>query len=179
MPMHIILDEKARLSGPLFGGMAWMGWVRVVEGYKPSIDNSAELKLGWMFKADTIRELATKVGRAPDALEETVNRWNQFCANGKDLDFGRTANLTPIKDPPFYAIRCFPACLNTQGGMRRNTKSQVLDIEGKPIPRLYAAGENGDIIWAWVYQCMSNVGGASYGYGRVAGKNAAAEQPWE
>jgi hypothetical protein len=53
-----------------------------------------------------------------------------------------------------------------------------LDIEGEVIPRLYSAGENGDI-WTWVYQCMSNVGGGCYGYGRVAGENAAAEEPWD
>ena len=62
--------------------------------------------------------------------------------------------------------------------MRRNTNAQVLDIEGKPIPRLYSAGENGDI-WTVTYQCMSNVGGWCYGFGRVAGQNAAAEEPWE
>jgi len=180
MPMHIILDEKARLTGgPLFGGVTWMGWACTVEGYKPSADNSAELAMGWMVVANTVRELAMKIGRDPDAVEATVNRWNQFCAGGRDLDFGRVANLTPIEVPPFYAIQCFPECLNTQGGMRRNTKAQVLDIDGRPIPKLYAAGENGDIIWRWVYQCMSNVGAGCYGYGRVAGQNAAAEEPWD
>jgi len=176
MPMHIIFDEEARLSGPLFGFMG-MGWASGVEGYEPSPDNSTELEMGWIVKADNIRELATKIGRDPDALEETVNRWNQFCAAGEDLDYGRTQNLTPIEGGPVYAIECFPECLNTQGGMLRTTKSQVLDIEGKPIPRLYSAGENGDI-WTWIYQCMSNVGGGCYAYGRVAGQNAAAEEPW-
>jgi len=177
MPMHIIFNEATRLSGPLFGWVKTMGWACVVEGYDPSADNSAELEMGWYVKADTVRELATKIGRDPDALEETVNRWNESCAAGEDLEWGRTTNLTPIEGGPVYAVQCFPMCLNTQGGMKRNTKSQVLDRWGKPIPRLYSAGENGDI-WTWVYQCMSNVGGGCYGYGRVAGQNAAAEEPW-
>ena len=176
LPMHIIFDEEARLSGPLFGMMG-MGWASVVEGYQPSDDNSVELENGWLVKADSIRDLATKIGRDPDALEESINRWNESCAAGVDEEHGRTMNLTPIEGPPFYAIECFPECLNTQGGMTRNVKAQVLDIENKPIPRLYSAGENGDI-WTWVYQCMSNVGGGCYAYGRIAGQNAAKEDPW-
>ena len=177
VPMHILFDEAARLSGPLFGMMG-MGWASVVEGYVPSEDNSTELEAGWFVQADSIEELATEIGRDPELLKESIQRWNDSCAAGEDKEFGRTANLTPIEGPPFYAIECFPECLNTQGGMTRNTKSQVLDIEGNVIPRLYSAGENGDI-WTWVYQCMSNVGGGCYAYGRVAGENAAVDDSWE
>jgi len=179
MPMHMIFDEEARLSGPLFSG----SYVVQVEGYACSDDNSAELANGWIIKADSIEELAAKLGREPDPLfgkvplEEAIDGWNASCAAGVDEDQGRTQNLTPIEGPPFYAIECFPNCVNTQGGMTRNTKAQVIDIRDKPIPRLYSAGENGDI-WTWVYQCMSNVGGGCFGYGRVAGQNAAAEEPW-
>ena len=184
MPMHMIFDEATRLAGPLFGYMG-MGWASQVEGYKPSSDNSEELEMGWIVKADTMSELASKIGRGnPDPLwgqvplEETIERWNQFCANGEDLDYGRTVGLVPFTEGPFYAVEMFPMCLNTQGGMKRNTNSQVVDVRGKVIPRLYSAGENGDI-WTWVYQCMSNVGGGCYAYGRIAGRNAAAETPWE
>jgi len=180
MPAFFIFDEKARLSGSLFSG----AFATQVEGYRPSPDNSAELEAGWFVKADTIEELAEKIGRGnPDPLfgqvplKETIDRWNEMCAAGQDTDWGRTKNLNPIAEPPFYAVEIFQGCINTQGGMKRNTKAQVLDIYGKPIPRLYAAGENGDI-WTVTYQCMSNVGGGCYGYGRVAGQNAAAEEPW-
>lgn len=179
MPMFMIFDEKARLSGPLFTG----AYATEIEGYKCSKDNSVELNAGWITKADSIDELAQKIGREPDelfgrvALQDTVNRWNENCKTHKDPDFKRARNLTPIAEGPFYAIQIFPVCVNTQGGMARNTKSQVIDIYGKPIPRLYSAGENGDI-WTIVYQCMSNVGGGCFGYGRVAGKNAASEKPW-
>lgn len=177
LPAHMIFDEAARLSGALFGMMG-MGWAAGVEGYEPSADNSVELEAGWFTVADTVEELATKMGRDPGAVQDAIDRWNQSCAAGVDEEYGRTANLTPIEGPPYYAIEIFPECLNTQGGMLRNIKSQVLDIEGDVIPRLYSAGENGDI-WTIVYQCMSNVGGGCYAYGRVAGANAAAEEPWE
>jgi hypothetical protein len=180
MPMWMIFDDAACKSGALFGG----SYATQVEGYKPSTDNSAELANGWFIKANDIKELATKIGRPADklfgrvAVEETVDKWNQIVAGGKDTDFGRTKNLNPIKDGPFYAIQFYPMTLNTQGGMKRNTKAQVLDRFGKPIPRLYSAGENGDI-WTVLYQCMSNVGGGCFGYGRVAGQNTAAEKPWD
>jgi succinate dehydrogenase/fumarate reductase flavoprotein subunit len=178
-PMHLIFDEAARLSGPLFSGCFSVQ----VEGYAPSADNSTELEAGWIIKADSIEELVEKLGRQPDPLfgkvplQETIDHWNEMCAAGVDEDLGRTGNLTPLEGPPYYAVQLFPNCVNTQGGMVRNTKGQVLDIHGQVIPRLYSAGENGDI-WTIVYQCMSNVGGGCYGYGRSAGANAAAEEPW-
>jgi predicted oxidoreductase len=52
----------------------------------------------------------------------------------------------------------------------------VLDTDGKPIPRLYAAGELGSI-WGYLYQGACNIGEALV-FGRIAGKNAAAEKPW-
>ena len=187
MPIHIIFDEEARLSGPVFSA----SFARRIEGFECSADNSAELAAGWITEANSIRELATKIGRDPDALEATVNTWNASCAAGKDLEFDtgdplhapyvrkpELLNPIPIEGEPVYAVEAFPSCLNTQGGMRRNTKAQVLDIWGEPIPRLYSAGENGDI-WTVSYQCMSNVGGGCYGYGRAAGRNGAAEEPWD
>ncbi len=188
MPIHMIFNEEARLAGKsVFAGSAWM---EQVEGYKFSQDNSEEIAKGWITKANSIRELATKIGRDPDALEATVKRWNESCAVGKDLEFDKgdpefvpyyrqkeLLSPIPLEGEPVYALQLYPVNLNTQGGMVRNTKAQVIDINGNPIPRLYAAGENGDI-WTWLYQCMSNVGGGCYSFGRMAGQNAAAEKPW-
>jgi succinate dehydrogenase/fumarate reductase flavoprotein subunit len=52
----------------------------------------------------------------------------------------------------------------------------VLDPDGKPIPRLYAAGELGSI-WGYLYQGANNIGECIV-FGKIAGKNAAAEKPW-
>jgi succinate dehydrogenase/fumarate reductase flavoprotein subunit len=186
-PCHYIFDETARLSGPLFG--SGMSWVDNIEGYKASADSSAELANGWVVKADTIAELATKIGRDPAELQATVDKWNTDCGNGVDqFDFGTddyqpyarpAARLVPFAaSGPYYAVQVYQCTLNTQGGMIRNLKSQVMDIDDKPIPRLYAAGENGDI-WTILYQCMSNVGGGCFGYGRVAGQQIAALAPWD
>jgi succinate dehydrogenase/fumarate reductase flavoprotein subunit len=196
MPMHVIFDETARLAGRFFSssgaGFGWVGYG--IEEYKCSADNSAEIAMGWITKGDTIEELATKLGREPDALmgrvplQQTIDTWNASCAAGKDLEFdkgdpnftayGRPATrLVPFTAGPYYGVEIFPSCLNTQGGMVRNLQGQVLDKEGNPIPRLYAAGENGGF-WNHLYQCMSNVGADCYAGGRMAGQTAADETPW-
>src|SRR5450759_335193 len=136
-PVHFIFDEAARVSGALFG--SGMSWSDNIEGYKCSADNSAEVAKGWIIKAADIRELATKLGRDPDALEATVTKWNADCAAGKDSQFDtgdptivpyerKKERLVPLASGPLYAVKVYPSTLNTQGGMVRNTKSQVLDI---------------------------------------------------
>lgn len=174
MPIHAILDEDGRLSGPLLYG----AFASQIEGYRPSEGNEKEIAKGYVIKADTIKKLSIKIGRDPGVLQDTVNTWNAACASGIDREFGRTKNLNPVIKAPFYAINIIPSTVNTQGGMLRNIESQVLDVFGEPIPRLYAAGEIGDRVWANLYECAKNVGAGCIAAGRKAGKNAAAEKPW-
>jgi succinate dehydrogenase/fumarate reductase flavoprotein subunit len=188
-PMHMIFDEVGRKAGAMFS--MFFGWAYYVEGFRGSADNSAELANGWIVKADTIAELAEKTGRDPVALQATIDKWNADCATTppKDTQFDtgdptrapytRPANrMQPFTDGPFYAIALHQCTLNTQGGMVRNLKSQVMSIEGPPIPRLYSAGENGDI-FTILYQCMSNAGSGCLVHGRVAGEEAAKLVKWD
>ena len=115
-------------------------------------------------------------GRFTIVVEETVDRWNAHCAARKDADFGRTRNLLPITAAPFYAIELSPTLLNTQGGPRRNEKGQILQPNGRLIPRLYSAGELGSI-HSFLYQGAGNLG-ECMAFGRIAGRNAATEIPW-
>ena len=107
--------------------------------------------------------------------ENTIRRYNEYCKVGKDADFGRSKEDLRVLEPPFHAIRLWPAFVNTQGGPRRDKESRVLDPEGHPIPRLYAAGELGSI-WGYLYQGACNITEALV-FGRIAGENAAAEKP--
>ena len=186
-PIHMIFDEVGMKAGAMFS--MFFGWAAYVEGFKGSADNSAELANGWMVKADTIAELAQKTGRDPVELQATIDKWNEDCAAGKDTQFDtgdpnrapymRPANrLQPFTEGPFYAIQVHQCTLNTQGGMVRNLDSQVMSIEGPPIPRLYAAGENGDI-FTILYQCMSNAGSGCLVHGRIAGDHAANLPRWD
>ena len=155
-----------------------LGWNRIKGVYLWSEDNSVELEKGWIQQADTIRELATKIGKDPDILEAAVTRYNEFCAAGEDLDFGRDPEfLLPLETPPFYAMELFTTRYNTQGGPRRNAKNEILDPEGNPIPRLYGGGELGSP-YAHQYNGGMNLGDSMAG-GRVAAANAAALEPWD
>ena len=110
-------------------------------------------------------------------LERTVTQYNEYCRVGRDTDFDRSREtLVSINKPPYYAIKLWPALINTQGGLRRDKEARVLSCEGKPIPRLYAAGELGSI-WGFLYQGAGNIGECLV-FGRIAGRNAAAERSW-
>src|SRR5262249_15189816 len=134
------------------------------------------LAKGWIKTADGLADLAAVVGLDANRLVDTVNRWNRHVENKHDLEFGRTLMMAPLVEPPFYAVELSPSMLNTQGGPRRNEKAQIIRPNGTPIPRLYSAGELGSI-YSYLYQGTGNIG-ECLAFGRVAGRNAAAEAPW-
>lgn len=142
-----------------------------------SSDGSEELEKGWIVKADTLEELAGKLGLEDDAvatMAQTVATYNGFCAEGVDPQFGRTKNLEALSTPPYYGIPLTHCTCNTQGGPRRDEQGRIIDVEGNPIPHLYEAGELGDI-WSNLYQASCNLGGGMI-FGRISGANAAAEK---
>ena len=111
-------------------------------------------------------------------LESTIARYNEHYKAGKDADFGRPRERSKtIEGPPYYAIQLWPALVNTHGGPRRDKEARVLDVDGKPIPRLYAAGELGSI-WGFQYQTSTNFSEFLV-FGRIAGGNAALNSPIE
>ena len=176
-PMYMIFDHKMFTSGPLYDKDPKAGWNTMVDRYDWSDDNSAELDRGWIKKADTIAELAESIGVDASTLENTVGKWNEDSVAGADTDFGRTMMLKPLAEGPFFALELSPSMLNTQGGPRRNGKGQVMRPDGSPLPRLYSAGELGSI-YSFLYQGTGNIGECLV-FGRISGRNAAAEQPWE
>jgi predicted oxidoreductase len=117
------------------------------------------------------------VGLDPVALEDSVERWNRHCETKHDGDFGRKLMMMPISNGPFYAVELSPSMLNTQGGPRRNERGQIVRPDGTPVPRLYSSGELGSI-YSYLYQGTGNLG-ECLAFGRVSGRNAATETPWE
>lgn len=109
----------------------------------------AYVKLGLMFKADTLEELAEQVGiRDTASFVETVKRYNQLVEKGVDEDFGKPIEYMPaIKQPPFYGVPRSAYQLACLGGLRVNTSMEVLDEEDTAIPGLYAAGINSGGKW--------------------------------
>lgn len=148
--MWAVMDATGRNGG---GTIATMDEAEIIEGA-------------------SLEELAEAIGLDAEALSATVAEWNDVVAAGVDPKFDRLdISMAPIETAPFYAVRLYPACVNCQGGPKRNTNCEVLDPNGNPIPNLYSAGELGSF-WAGVYICGGNISETCY-TGRTAGENAA------
>ena len=94
-----------------------------------------------IFKADTLEELAEKIGVDPTTFVETINNYNRYCETGVDEEWGKPAQyLWACDTAPFYGMRVSSGMLNTNGGIRINRNAQVVDARFRPIVGLYAAG---------------------------------------
>ncbi|MGH6719000.1 MAG: FAD-binding protein, partial [Alphaproteobacteria bacterium] len=123
----------------------------------PDWAQSGRVKLV-MKRAASIAGLAKAIGVDPATLEATVARFNQGAARGEDPDFhrgeaaydkmygdprhGPNPSLAPILKAPFYAFPIHPGDIGTNGGLVTDDKARVIDTHGKPIPGLYAIGNN-------------------------------------
>lgn len=106
-----------------------------VAGLKKGLDT------GDSWTADTIEDLAKKMGVDPAALRKTVDDFNKGVDAKKDA-FGKAErNLTKIDKAPFWAGYAGMSVHHTMGGVRINLDNQVLDRYGKVIPHLHAVGE--------------------------------------
>jgi len=99
------------------------------------------IEKGLVVEANSLDELAEKIGVPADALKKTTETFNSYVASKSDADFGRKVWGEKIDKAPFYATLRFPALHHTMGGLKINTKTEVLDKNDQPIPGLYAAGE--------------------------------------
>ncbi|GGI31437.1 MULTISPECIES: FAD-dependent oxidoreductase [Bradyrhizobium] len=116
-------------------------------------------RLGYIKVARTIPELAKQLGLESAALQKTVEEHNAHASEGRDPLFNRgesafnrtlgdsavgkkNPNLGPIKTGPFVALPIVPATLGTATGLATDTCGQVLDGQERPIPGLYACGND-------------------------------------
>lgn len=137
-----------------------------------SID--AQVEAGTLFKADTLSELAGKVGMDPATLEDTINKYNSYVDAGHDPEFGKSAFHLKCEVAPFYATPRKPAIHHTMGGLAIDEYGHVLDKAGQVIAGLYSAGENAGGLHAG-----NRLGGNSladiFTFGRLAADTAAQE----
>ena len=145
LPVDLIFDEKTRAAGSI--ASQWLSWPTTTEGYMWTSDNLAEIEKGWIIKADTIEELAEKLGRDAATLQATIDAWNAACDAGVDEAFGRDPEkMDKIDTAPYYAVSITPTLVATTGGAKRDTAGRVLDWNDEPIPGLYEAGELGSYV---------------------------------
>ena len=133
-----------------------------------------QVEAGTLFKADTIEELAVKVGMKPEVLKDTIEKYNSYVDAGFDPECHKDTFSLKVEKSPFYATPRKPAVHHTMGGLRIDTKTHVLDENGQPIKHLYAAGEVAGGIHAG-----NRLGGNAltdiFTFGRIAGKTAVDE----
>lgn len=101
-----------------------------------------QLKAKVVFKYDTLEELAKANGVPLDALKATVDEVNKSIETGKDPWRPVVEpNLKPQTEGPWYISRLSPKVHHTMGGIYTTSKAEVVNVDGKVIPGLYAAGE--------------------------------------
>jgi fumarate reductase flavoprotein subunit len=129
-----------------------------------------------VFKADSLEELAEKIGADPAVLRATVDEYNSFCAKGHDDLFAKEQKyLKPLLGPKFYAVRARSVFLGTMGGIKINHNMEVVDKKDKVIKGLYAGGFDAAGMWGDSY-CITSTSGLSSAFalnsGRIAGRSA-------
>ncbi len=141
-------------------------------------DNLAAIEkyvsVGIVSEGETIEDLANAIGVDPTNLSETLAKWNEAVAAGKDEEFGRETGMEEdLSVAPYYAIKIAPGIHHTMGGLKINTNAQVINTEGNVIPGLFAAGE----VTGGVHG-GNRIGGNAVAdivvFGRTAGNNVAA-----
>lgn len=94
-------------------------------------------------RADTLRELAIKLGMEPDRLDNSITRYNELCGSKLDEDFGKPPDfMLPIDSAPFYSFmgQNFDNGASL-GGVETDAFFRVVDSAGNPFPGLYCAGD--------------------------------------
>lgn len=61
--------------------------------------------------------------------------------------FGRNPEkMAPLGDGPYYAIELAPSIIYTIGGLTTDEYGRTLTWRNEPIPRLYSAGNIGNVV---------------------------------
>jgi succinate dehydrogenase/fumarate reductase flavoprotein subunit len=122
---------------------------------------------GYLVSAFTLDKLAGKIAADPAQLGNTIARYNGFAATGVDIDFGKgeaeldrfngdaghkpNPCIGPVATPPFYALAVWPADIAVSTGLAADANARVLGSDGKPIPGLYACGNDMASVMAGSY----------------------------
>lgn len=145
---------------------------------------------GCLTLADTLEGLAVGAGIDAAGLVDAVARHNGFAAAGSDPDFGkgdgeldrfngdadRGSNpcLAPIETPPFAAVAVWPAEIGCSVGLATTENGEVLDADGRPIPGLYACGNDMSSMMSGTYPGPGITLGPAFVFGYRAARHAAA-----
>lgn len=133
------IDEIAReyIADPTLAGER-----EIYETYREDLEEELGYAKPPVCKADTLRELAEKMGIDPDALEETAARYNEYCRAGRDEEYGKAPQfLRPLEKGPFWGIYGQRFSEGAFGGLRVDGECRVCRADGSFIPGLYGVGD--------------------------------------
>jgi 3-oxosteroid 1-dehydrogenase len=144
----------------------------------------------YIFRADSVDALAAKIHVPADTLKQTIANMNAYARTGVDPDYGRGGNnydqmfgdwnvkpnpcLGPIDTAPYYAVPINLGDLGTKGGLKADARARVLDGNDRPIPGLYAAGNNAGSPFGNCYPGAGGTIGPALTFGYVAAGDIAA-----
>lgn len=146
---------------------------------------------GYLKEAPSLRALAAKLGVDADQLTATVKRFNSFAETGKDLDFNRgetvyerangdathtgpNPTLGVIAQGPFYGVELMPGDIGAATGLATDEHARLINADNRPIPGLYACGNDMQSIMGGVYPGPGITIGPAITFGYIAAKDAAA-----
>ena len=150
---------------------------RYLKEEDPSLHVSVFPELIDTFRADTIEELAEKLGLPVEATVESLKRYNELCEKGEDLDFGKPSKyLHKIEHAPFWGTRRHIRCSSITAGVLTDEFGRVVTEKGEVIKGLYAAGNLGGQFFGAPDYPFFHPGlslGHAVTFGYIAGEHAA------
>ena len=132
-------DIGAAIPDPVLRGQALPA---TMEEAHADIEKALADGLVNCFRADTLEELAGKLGVNKEGLLETVREYNQYCRDGFDWGFYKEPDtLIPFEEGPYYATSGFMATDGAFGGIKVNPDMQAYARDGGLIEGLYCTGD--------------------------------------
>lgn len=152
---------------------------------KPApIPMSHHIRSGYLMRADTLAELASKAGIEADGFVRTVEAFNAHAQLGNDPEFNRGGNsynryngdalhkpnpcVAPVEVAPFYAVKIYAGDLGTFAGLKTDERARVLNANGQAIAGLYAVGNDMSHIMSGEYMSGGTNLGPALTFGYVA-----------
>lgn len=144
-----VTNAIAKLADPLSATVVMTPkiWAEVgtsgVAPPNPEMTNNG----GRLIEAPDLASLAAAIEVPSDALAATLAAYNTALRNGSldrlaPIRTQTKAKAHPIEGPPYCAIRVCAGLTNTMGGIDIDGAARVLDLSGRPIPGLLAAGSS-------------------------------------
>lgn len=178
--MYSVFDEamKQRMiaSGPLIPFNAIVVPGQKMTALDEGLRKGAEM--GFAFKADTLDELAKKIGVPAAALKGSVKQVNEFAAKKSDPEFGRKPEHLVrfnTEKGPYYALKGIRAFFLTLGGVQVNRNMQAMTVNGDVIPGLYVTGQDIGGLYDSTYDLLAEGSASSFALssGRIAARHIA------